>query len=77
MIFVDILILARGSGAAQEELRSWDFREKERVGAAGSGSGSGHGSGSGRAAASMSSARYLAPTSTRMREVRPAQRIHA
>ena len=71
LIFADILqvILAGGSGAAQEELRSGDFRYRERVGAAGRGCG--------RAATSISSARDLAPTRTRTREVRPAQRINA
>ena len=69
--------MARGSGAAQEELRSGDFRETERVGAAGRGRGRGRGSGRGRAGASISSTRDLVPTRTRSREVRPAQRINA
>ena len=69
--------MAGGSGAAQEELRSGDFRERERVGAAGRGRGRGCGSGRGRAGASISSTRDLVPTSMRTREVRPAQRIDA
>ena len=61
----DIIILAGGSGAAQEELRRGDVRERERVGAANSGCGCGRGRG--RAAAGISSALDLAPSRTRTR----------
>ena len=60
--------MAGGSGAAQEELRSGDFRERERVGAAGRGRGRGRGRDRGRAGASISSARDLAlPARARVR----------
>ena len=71
----DIIILAGGSGAAQEELRSGDVRERERVGAANSSCGCGRDSGC--AATSISSACDQAPSHTRTHEVQPAQRINA
>ena len=73
----DSIDFAEGSAAAKEDTSSTVVREIGGDGQAGSGCVRGRRRGRGRGRAGSAVARALAPTCTRKREIRPAQRMDA